>query len=201
MILPAGTTPVDDPAACGRPEPHPRYATRRYSLIVPPARARLRRRYCSSSTRSGSGFIGAAAFRRALNRRRQPDPTHPRVLTCTSASSAARHGRGQRLEVVSASADRVTGHPEQRHDHADHQDNDADRPENRYSGDESDDEKNDAENDQGRLLGMVVTRSPRGAGPFRVIAPGPGLGAPRIAQDAGRPWAASPAAWRARSFR
>ena len=49
-------------------------------------------------------------------------------------------------------ADRVTGPPEQRQDEAGHDGNDADRPENAYSGDESDDEENDAENDQVGLL-------------------------------------------------
>ena len=48
---------------CGCREPHPRHATRRYSLIRPPTRACLRTRYCSRSTGSGSGFSGAAAFR------------------------------------------------------------------------------------------------------------------------------------------
>ena len=49
-------------------------------------------------------------------------------------------------------ADRVTGHPEHCQDDADHDGDDADRPENAYSGDESDNEENDAENDQVRLL-------------------------------------------------
>ena len=69
---------------------------------------------------------------------------------------------GQWLEVVSASADRVASHPEQREDHADHEGNDADRPENRYSGDEPDNEENDAENDQGRLLACDRRRLGRG---------------------------------------
>ena len=63
---------------------------------------------------------------------------------------------------MSASADRVAGHPEQREDHAGHEGNDADRPENRYSGDEPDNEKNDAENDQGRLLACDSRRLGRG---------------------------------------
>jgi hypothetical protein len=89
------------------------------------------------------------------------------VLTSTPAMGAflpqqSGTGPGQRLEVVSASADRVTGHPEQREDHADHDDDDADRPENRYSGDEPDNEENDAENDQGRPLAYDSRRPGRG---------------------------------------
>jgi hypothetical protein len=89
--------------------------------------------------------------------RRQPDPAHSRALTSTPGmrrlpTSAASHGLGQRLEVVPAAADRVTGHPEQCEDHAGHDGNNADRPENRYSRDEPDNEENDAENDQGGLL-------------------------------------------------
>jgi hypothetical protein len=53
---------------------------------------------------------------------------------------------------VPPAADRVTGPPEHRQDEADHDGNDADRPDNAYSGDESDDEENDAENDQVELL-------------------------------------------------
>lgn len=48
---------------CGCRELHPRYTTRRYSLIKPPAAACLRTRYCSRLTGSGSGFSGAAACR------------------------------------------------------------------------------------------------------------------------------------------
>ena len=49
---------------CGCREIHPRYATTRYSLIRPPARACLRTRYCTRSTGSGSGFSGAALCRK-----------------------------------------------------------------------------------------------------------------------------------------
>ena len=49
--------------SCGCRELHPRHATRRYSLIRPPARACLRTRYCSRSTGWGSGLRGAAACR------------------------------------------------------------------------------------------------------------------------------------------
>ena len=49
---------------CGCREPHPPHTTRRYSLIRPPARACLRTRYCSGSTGPGSGFSGAAAWRK-----------------------------------------------------------------------------------------------------------------------------------------
>jgi hypothetical protein len=49
--------------SCGCRKPRPRHATRRYSLIRPPARVCVRTRYCSRSTGSGSGFSGAAAFR------------------------------------------------------------------------------------------------------------------------------------------
>jgi hypothetical protein len=45
---------------CGCREPHPRHATRRYSLIRPPTRACLGAQYCSRSIGSGSGFSGAA---------------------------------------------------------------------------------------------------------------------------------------------
>ena len=61
-----------------------------------------------------------------------------------------------------APADRVTGHPEQREDQADHDCNDADRPENRYSADEPDNEENYAKNDQGRLLACGGPRPGRG---------------------------------------
>ena len=54
--------------ACGCREPHPRHATRRYSLIKPPTRACLRTRYCSRSTGSGSGFSGAAPCRKRCGR-------------------------------------------------------------------------------------------------------------------------------------
>jgi hypothetical protein len=50
---------------------------------------------------------------------------------------------------VSASADGVTGHPEQRQDDASHNGDDADRLDNSDFGDEPDDEENDTENDQG----------------------------------------------------
>jgi hypothetical protein len=50
---------------------------------------------------------------------------------------------------VSASADGVTGHPEQRQDDASHNGDDADRLDNSDFGDEPDDEENDSENDQG----------------------------------------------------
>ena len=40
-------------ATCGCREPHPRHATRRYSLIRLPVRACLRTRYCSRSTGRG----------------------------------------------------------------------------------------------------------------------------------------------------
>jgi hypothetical protein len=40
---------------CECRKPHPCHATRRYSLIVPPARACFRTRYCSRSAGSGSG--------------------------------------------------------------------------------------------------------------------------------------------------
>jgi hypothetical protein len=54
--------PVTPPTCvCRKPRPH--HATRRYSLIVPPARVCLRTRYCSRSTGSGSGFSGAAPCR------------------------------------------------------------------------------------------------------------------------------------------
>jgi hypothetical protein len=49
---------------CGCREPHPRHATRRYSLIRPPTRACLRTQYRSRSTGSGSGFSGAAPCRK-----------------------------------------------------------------------------------------------------------------------------------------
>ena len=49
---------------CGCREPHPRHATRRYSLIRPPTRACLRTQYCSRSTGSGSGLSGAAPCRK-----------------------------------------------------------------------------------------------------------------------------------------
>jgi ATP-dependent Clp protease ATP-binding subunit ClpC len=47
--------------ACGCRQSHPRHATRRYSLIVPPTRVCLRIRYCPRMTGCGSGFSGAAA--------------------------------------------------------------------------------------------------------------------------------------------
>ena len=50
------------------PEPRPRHATRRYSLISPPTRASFRTRYWARSTGSGSGFIGAAACRERCGR-------------------------------------------------------------------------------------------------------------------------------------
>jgi hypothetical protein len=46
---------------------------------------------------------------------------------------------------VPASADRVTGHPEQRQDDAGHNGDDADRPDNSDFGDEPDDEENDTD--------------------------------------------------------
>jgi hypothetical protein len=51
------------PFTCVCREPRPCHATRRYSLIMPPIRVSLRRRYWSRSTGSGSGFNGAAAPR------------------------------------------------------------------------------------------------------------------------------------------
>src|ERR1039458_9229693 len=48
--------------------PRPGHATRRYSLIRPPARVCLRTRYCSRSTGSGSGFSGAAPCRERCGR-------------------------------------------------------------------------------------------------------------------------------------
>ncbi len=48
--------------ACGCRQSHPRHATRRYSLIVPPARVCLLTRYCPRMTGCGSGFSGAAAW-------------------------------------------------------------------------------------------------------------------------------------------
>jgi hypothetical protein len=53
---------------CACRKPHPRNATRRYSLIRPPTRACLRTRYCSGSTGSGSGSSGAAACRERYGR-------------------------------------------------------------------------------------------------------------------------------------
>jgi hypothetical protein len=53
---------------CGCREPCPRYATRRYSLIMPLMRVRLRTWYRSRSTGSGSGFSGAAEFRERCGR-------------------------------------------------------------------------------------------------------------------------------------
>ncbi len=47
---------------CGCRQSHPRHATRRYSLIVPPTRVCLRTRYCSRTTGCGSGFSGAAEW-------------------------------------------------------------------------------------------------------------------------------------------
>ena len=47
--------------ACGCRQSHPRHATRRYSLIVPPTRVCLRTRYWPRMTGCGSGFSGAAA--------------------------------------------------------------------------------------------------------------------------------------------
>jgi hypothetical protein len=44
-------------------KPRPGHASRRYSPIRLPTRVCLRRRYCSRSTVSGSGFSGAAPFR------------------------------------------------------------------------------------------------------------------------------------------
>ena len=46
--------------AFGCRSPRPRHASRRYSLIVPPAGVCLRTRYWSRSTGWGSGFTGAA---------------------------------------------------------------------------------------------------------------------------------------------
>jgi len=46
--------------SCGCRKPRPCHASRRYSLIRPPARACFRTPYCSRSTGSGSGFSGAA---------------------------------------------------------------------------------------------------------------------------------------------
>jgi hypothetical protein len=46
--------------ACACRKARPCHATRRYSLIMPPTRVSLRRRYCSRSTGSGSRFNGAA---------------------------------------------------------------------------------------------------------------------------------------------
>ena len=53
------------------------------------------------------------------------------------------------LEMVSPPADRLPGHPEQCQDRADHDHDDADRPEDGYFGDEANDEENYAENNQG----------------------------------------------------
>jgi len=47
-------------SACACRKVRPGHATRRYSLIRPPARVCLRTRYCSRSTGSGSGVSGAA---------------------------------------------------------------------------------------------------------------------------------------------
>jgi hypothetical protein len=49
------------PLDCACRKSHPGYATRRYSLIMPPTRVCLRTRYCSRTTGCGSGFSGAAA--------------------------------------------------------------------------------------------------------------------------------------------
>ena len=58
---------IEEPMAaaigCACRKPRPRQATRRYSLIVLPARVCLRTRYCSRSTGPGSGFSGAASCR------------------------------------------------------------------------------------------------------------------------------------------
>jgi hypothetical protein len=47
---------------CGCRQSHPRKATRRYSLIVPPTRVCLRTRYCPRMTGCGSGFSAAAEW-------------------------------------------------------------------------------------------------------------------------------------------
>src|ERR1039458_2581928 len=54
--------------SCACREPRPRHATRRYSLIRPPARASFRMRYCSRSTGSGSCVSGAAPCRERCGR-------------------------------------------------------------------------------------------------------------------------------------
>ena len=54
-----------------------------------------------------------------------------------------------RSEVVPASADCVTDHPEQGQDRAGHYGDDADRPDDGDFCDEPDNEQNDAQNDQG----------------------------------------------------
>jgi hypothetical protein len=54
------------PCACRKPRPG--HATRRYSLIRPPARVCRRTRYWSRSTGSGSGFSGAASCRERCGR-------------------------------------------------------------------------------------------------------------------------------------
>src|ERR1035441_7946960 len=53
---------------CACRKPRPGHATRRYSLIRPPARVCRRTRYWSRSTGSGSGFSGAAPCRERCGR-------------------------------------------------------------------------------------------------------------------------------------
>jgi hypothetical protein len=74
-----------------------------------------------------------------------------------------------RLVVVSAAADGVTGHPEHCQNDADHQHNNADRPDDGDLRDEPDNEQDNAENDQLWLLAVIKTRQPPPHDPLSVL--------------------------------
>jgi hypothetical protein len=58
-------------------------------------------------------------------------------------------------------ADRMAGHPEQGQDHSDHDDNNANCPDDDDLRDEPDNEQDNAENDQVRLLAVAAIRWPQ----------------------------------------
>jgi DNA-binding IclR family transcriptional regulator len=71
-----GSRARDVTGTCECRKSHPRYATRRYSRVVPLTRVRLRTRYCSRTTGCGSG-ASASGLRRGATCRA---PLHPCLL-------------------------------------------------------------------------------------------------------------------------
>lgn len=115
----------------------------------PPPRCTDSPRSCRTAV---AGLVSIDLRRRYLRPRRQraSSPRNcPRPFSLETGGF--RCGGGPGSEVVSATADRVTHHAEQRQNRPDHHYDDADRPDNRDLRDEPDDKQNNAENDHVQL--------------------------------------------------
>src|ERR1017187_6141441 len=95
--------------------------------------------------------------------RDQPCSKPPSTSACfSSGSGSAPSGQigCQGLEVVFPAADSVTGHPAHYQDDANHQHNNADRPDDGNLRDEPDNQQDETENNQLWLLAIVTIVSP-----------------------------------------